>query len=528
MGANKVSRDEREEYLPLETIFDDTNTLVHVLDRGLHGKENRLVVRSFYKDMAKDILKCIRNETTHRVYLTGTPGIGKSAFRNYLAWKILQKFKIVKEAVRIAMHKGGEDFFYLLCLDANGSHRVEKWKTFDIEVATFGFKLGTQFFGLSDVSKGNDEHCECFTGGSIIFSSPNETTWQQGGKANCQFFYMPLWEKEELCRFDTPTGRFKKRFDKYGGVARIVWGDHNDVRGHRNRLDQKLAIFNDLRADVEEKSLWSKSHRFVYLIVEKHGGKYSFKKEPKLAIQTRYMAKLIAKKYVEKLLQSQDNDFNLLHASVHGIVFEQVVLRLITRFSCACDFHIFRSTTGCQFPMFEGNFLILPEALETVSVNPQNFMQVITKNISSDHILALPNSDDFPGFDAAISCQLDDDWYLVLLQVTTADEHPLSNIGLKLLEKVHETGVFKKIIIVYVLPSRNKLASFGLQQLKNKSEANNTVFDETSQVTLSISIKKKADEDAHPVVVGGEELNVQKKRKNKKGKKTHKQKKAKK
>jgi hypothetical protein len=169
--------------------------------------------------------------------------------------------------------------------------------------------------------------------------------------------------------------------------------------------------------------------------------------------------------------------------------------------------------------MFEGDFLILPEALETVYFNPQNFIKVITKNISSQYLLALPNSDYFPGFEVAISYQQDDGRYLALLQVTTADKHSLSNEGLTLLVKAHGTGVFKQIIIVYVLPSRHKLASFGLQKLESKA-IDNTVFNETSQVTLSISVKKKIDEDV-----------LQKKRKHHLGntqkKKTRKKKRAK-
>jgi len=187
IGA-EVQADGEEKYLQLTHMFGDTNTLKPVVHRGLVGKENRLVVRDFYDDMGNDMLHSISTQDIHRVYVTGTPGTGKSTYRNFLAWKILQKFKTAAQPVRIAMHKGGIDSFFLLCLEADGSLRAEKWKTFDIEVATSGFTLGHDFFGLSDVSKGDDKHTETFTQGSIIFSSPNDKAWQQGGKENCDFF----------------------------------------------------------------------------------------------------------------------------------------------------------------------------------------------------------------------------------------------------------------------------------------------------------------------------------------------------
>jgi hypothetical protein len=388
------------------------------------------------------------------------------------------------------MHKGGKDSFYLLCLE-DGSLRVEKWKTFDIEAATDTFTLGENFFGLSDVSKGNDDGCEVFTGGSIIFSSPNEKTWQQGGKANCVFFYMPLWEKEELCRFD-PKGIFKERFDKYGGVARVVWGSVEDVKAHKDRLDEKLGDFSALQADIDSKSIWTKSHRFVYLQVQKdRDGNYLFNEGPTLIIPTRYLADLVAEKYVDRLIRSTDNLFDISHASVHGILFERVALLLIGSFAGQCAFHIHRSTKGCKFPLFENKILEIPENLITKYFDADRFENIIDPN--SESVLAIPNSNYFPGFDAALSFQDNSGKYLALLQMTTADDHPLSKGGFEMLNRARtSTHGFKKIIIIYVLPNKNKLSSFGLQKLKIGA-GDTAFFDDIPQVTMSIAIKSDGD-----------------------------------
>lgn len=501
----EVKTDEKESFLQLTRMFGDTNTMVPVLDRGLNGKENRLIVRDFYDRMSDDILDSIASERIYRVYVTGTPGTGKSTFRNYFAWKILQKFKGKGEAVRIAMHKGGKDSFFLLCLESDGSIRVEYWKMDQLQEYGMEFTLGDNFFGLSDVSEGNAGQCDVFTGGSIIFSSPNGKTWQQGEKANCIFYYMPCWEEEELCS-DDPTGKFKKRFQKYGGVARVVWGSEQDVKVHEDRLKKKLALnFSELQSEVESGAIDSKSHRFVHLDVKKVGNDYQFNQLPTLTIPTRYMANLIAKKYVDQILNSANNVFNLQHASVHGILFEAVALELIAKHADQCVFHIHRSTPRCQFPLLDGNLLEIPEGLETVKFDAEGFVEAITK----PNVLALPHSDYFPGFDGAISFQDADSKnnYLALLQMTTADEHPLSLTGLNILAQAQKTKMFNKIIIIYVLPNKKVLKSFGLQGLKGSggTDESKTIFANTSQVAMSITIKSEGDARKKAKTDGAEE-----------------------
>jgi hypothetical protein len=291
-----------------------------------------------------------------------------------------------------------------------------------------------------------------------------------------------------LCRFD-PKGIFKERFDKYGGVARVVWGIVEDVKAHDGRLDEKLGVFAALQDDIDSKSIWSKSHRFVYLQVQKDiDGNYSFNENPKLILQTRYLADLVAQKYVDHLFHSTNNSFDVQHASVHGILFERVALLLIRKFASQCDFHIHRSTKGCRFPLFKTDLLEMPENLFTEYFDAQEFEKILT---TSNNVLAIPNSDYFPGFDAALSFQDKDDKYLALLQMTTADDHPLSKGGFEMLEKARASiHGFQKIIIIYVLPNKNKLRSFGLQKLKTGA-GDTAIFDEFPQVTMSIAIKSK-------------------------------------
>jgi len=503
--GGKVMKDGEESYLKLTRMIGDDNSLKVLNNRSEINKHGRLVVRPFYHDLCESILKTIKDDAFLRIYVTGTPGVGKSTFRNYLAWEILQNFRNLSAAVRIAMHKGGHDSFYLLCLEKDGSFRVELWRIVDTILARGEFKLGVNFFGLSDVSKGNVENCDAFSGASVMFSSPNKNAWAQGGKEDCKFFFMPLWEEEELCRFDNPARMYKERFDKYGGVARVVWGSDYTVQLHESRLNEAVADFKDMQAfQVEFNSPSEKSHRFVYLMVEKDDkNAYMFESTPRLLIPTRHLVNIVADKYIYGALDVIRNMFDLQHPSVNGILFEGVALRLIEKHALSCTFHVHRSTVGVQFPLMKGDFMKIPEVLETVYFDDKDFLKVITTKIN---VLALPKSQYFAGFDGAIVFQTinsktkQNENYLAFLQVTTADKHPLSAKGLQILVAAHASKIqiqdeptklfFKKIIIIYVLPNKASLEPFGLQRLK-ASVLNSSEFNNTPQVTMCIGISEE-------------------------------------
>jgi len=268
-----------------------------------------------------------------------------------------------------------------------------------------------------------------------------------------------------------------------------------------------LVDFDQLRTDVESESTWSKSHRFLYLQVEKDSnGKYLFNEHPTLIIQTRYLADLIAGKYVDELLKLTNNSFDLQHASVHGILFERVALRLIGEKANRCVFHFLRLTSRCQFPpLFQPKKKVLqmPETLTAKYFDAGEFEETIDP--ISGNVLAIPHSDYFPGFDASLSFLHQGKKYLALLQMTTASEHPLSPKGLELLVRAHNSKLFTKIIIIYVLPSKNALGYFGLQKLLHgtgSTEVSKAIFNKTSQVAVSIATIKGVGETSKRAKIG--------------------------
>jgi energy-coupling factor transporter ATP-binding protein EcfA2 len=480
-----VDGEDGELYLPLTHIFHDSNKLDLIFNRNVPGKNNRLVVRQFYKQFCTEIIGKVGQKKVKTIFVTGTPGTGKSTLRNYLAWLILQDFKVRKEAVRVGIHKGGIDEVIILCLESDGQTRVELSTASSFRHGVpRGFTLGQNFYVLSDVSDGKRDFCDCFLGGLVVFSSPSNGAFGQLSKQDAIFFFMPLWEKEELCRFD-PNGKFEERFVKFGGVPRVVWGDDDDVKLHDEKFLENELDFLSLNGRAV--SWLSVSHRFMHLIVPKDSdGNYLWCDYPKLELASRYVARLVADQYVTKMMHSMETQFGVQHASVYGLLFEAVVFNIIEKYNSSCEFPIqlifrkvekkakakssktkslnavARKEESNQFPLIDENNCLfqVPVGMKVKEFDTDKFQAAIERGC----VLAVPRSDYFAGFDGAITFEQKKCKYLALIQVTTAKSHPLSRAGLSILADCYNSGVFKKIVIVFITPPSAK--PFPSQRIK--------------------------------------------------------------
>ena len=75
-------------------MFSDANKVEDINTRRdlreLPEKQDRFVVRNFYESLFDQMFESIQKPEIKRIYLTGTPGVGKSTFRNYFAWQLVQ------------------------------------------------------------------------------------------------------------------------------------------------------------------------------------------------------------------------------------------------------------------------------------------------------------------------------------------------------------------------------------------------------------------------------------------------------
>jgi len=108
-------------YLPLSLHYATSNLVEALKFEG--NDSNQLIVRSCYDPLFRRIMDELSKG--RKVFVTGTPGVGKTTFRNYVAWAILQAFK--QQPVAIAMVKGNSDNIDVMCWDG-GQFRIEFWR----------------------------------------------------------------------------------------------------------------------------------------------------------------------------------------------------------------------------------------------------------------------------------------------------------------------------------------------------------------------------------------------------------------
>jgi hypothetical protein len=437
-------------------------------------------VRNFYETLFDQMYESIQKPAIERIYLTGTPGVGKSTFRNYFAWQLVQKFKREGKALRVAMHKGGTEVFIMMCLEADGAYRIEEWDSKSLRQVNFlqpEFKLGENFFCLSDVSKGNSDHCDVLDGGSIIFSSPNCETWQQGGKEKSQKFFLPLWEEAELCRSDTNSHLFASRFLKFGGLVRYVWGSDEDCKVHENERLNKETEFSDLKEELSKRD-WAGPnfpHRYVYLHVKREEEVYQFTEIPELSIGTRHIARKLAEKYVEELLEKTEPQWGMDHPPVYGLLFEAVALKLLSSYSDKLLIEIRNlkktpNSRNIKPPLFVSGVhpwqfnMPMPTDLNIVEFNAEHdVLEVMNDSLASGQFgFGYPKSTTFAGFDAVLVSDIKGKKVCFLLQATMAKTHPLSRGGVHVLMQFVEAGY--EVYVVYIVPTNSK--DFKKQELK--------------------------------------------------------------
>lgn len=464
----EISADGDEKYLhPFPQMFSDANKVEDTITRSaLPEKANRFVVRSFYELLFDQMLESIQKTEIKRIYLTGTPGVGKSTFRNYFAWQLVQKFKQEKKALRVAMHKGGKDEFKVMCLEADGAYFVQQWDSKLLGSKNLlqpEFTLGRNFFCLSDVSKGNSDHCDEMDGGSLIFSSPNCETWKQGGKEKSQKFFLPLWEEAELCRFVTNSHLFASRFLKFGGLV------------HENERLNKETDFPKLHVEISKRD-WAGPnfpHRYVYLHVKREEEVHQFTEIPELSIGTRYIAKKLAEKYVAELLEKTEPQWGMDHPPVYGLLFEAVALKLFSSFPDRVNIKLLylkepKSRSRNKKPPFVSGghpwqFTVPPD-LNIVEFNAEHdVLEVMNGSLASGQSgFGYPKSTTFAGFDAVLVFVIEGKKVYFLFQATIAQTHPLSQGVANVLMQFVENGY--KVHVVYIVPTNSK--DFKKQELK--------------------------------------------------------------
>ena len=176
-------------------VFTDQNTILEDRSREClwdqyPSLKHRLVVFDHAEPLLAEILSCFSEASCRRIYLLGTPGIGKSSIRNIHAHILLRTALKEKKKCMVIKAKGGQQQHVRLCVDDEGSTSViiARQNPNGKGLSDDGFKPGESFFCLADISGGNLEHL--FTDGAcpLLFAQSNA-----GQSSDCETKLSPYW-----------------------------------------------------------------------------------------------------------------------------------------------------------------------------------------------------------------------------------------------------------------------------------------------------------------------------------------------
>jgi hypothetical protein len=145
------------------------------------------------------------------VVISGTPGVGKSTFRNDVVHCLVQKMKRGGPIYTVVQHSSPGPRSLGQLIDG-------------------GDGADGNLFYLLDVSEGNSQERIGFAPGStVMFTSPNQRAYHAFLKQDSYRagpLFMPLWEREEAAaRFlgaSADTESFQLNWHRYGGVPRLL------------------------------------------------------------------------------------------------------------------------------------------------------------------------------------------------------------------------------------------------------------------------------------------------------------------
>jgi hypothetical protein len=237
---------------------------------------DRLFKRDFYDRFIDEYLEGFANPyKAKRVLVMGTPGIGKSSFALYAAWRALNMGKSV-----VYQHHGSPSTFTVL---TPGSDMVRQYKNLDPPELR-------DPNALYIVDGMRPQDAEAFT---LFVSSPNhERVHEWTKRTGTLIFHFPIWTLDELrlmrthCFDGRSATQSKKlypsveltdeeletRFDAAGGVPRFIF---DETKWRQLPAEMDLSISKTLR-DIQSLGLATAlanefliSHRAIHLIVNR-------------------------------------------------------------------------------------------------------------------------------------------------------------------------------------------------------------------------------------------------------------------
>ncbi len=252
-----------------------------------HISSSRVYIRNCYETLFElfvDRQNLITN-TNKRVILTGTPGIGKSLFLLYCAYRL-----VVERKATVILALYGKP--YMLLITSQSVRRITEipW---NLDMENF------DWYYLADTRE--PEPCSCKL--TLLVVSPRLKFANEYSK-DATKFYMPLWEWEEFClmlekcRVDRSLNEMKHCFDILGGVPRKLLSC-SAVKTPESIVDEAIAMSsNNLKSlyEVVPLSTSENTENIAHTLILRSTNDY-------FQFELQYASRYVAAKVYKRLVQ---------------------------------------------------------------------------------------------------------------------------------------------------------------------------------------------------------------------------------
>jgi hypothetical protein len=441
-----------------------------LVDKYTKNVDNsNMYVRDCYQPLADLIWSALHQNLN--VVLSGTPGIGKTEFRNFFVWCCLQKVKNghLTDVTLVLHGMPGDRAMTCAMLKATTGGTFEALRVPAADLLKYVNGDDPNLFYLADVSKGDTQALKDTlpAGKIVVFTSPNEKTYSEFGKSKLfsgHPLYMPLWRKPELAAalqlrdIDPQSDFFQRRWTLYNGVPRAFL-EHS----YAARVKEALSGMDWTKATESVEAVNNTKqvkHRLLYYVVNKNlDGSYNFK-EAQLRWGSYYLLGQAADTYIQLLVSASTNlhfnPWNKIGRGVQGDFLEAVAHRsiciskkLLLRRLGHTSKELFKGESPYEFE-FGGEE---KEALEwTWCKSVQETVQTIKLALQQKKNVYICFSDDqFPAVDAVLVLGAFDIQHVLLLQMTINVQHGITGPA--------ATKVYKELVQACKADNKNTIVS---------------------------------------------------------------------
>jgi hypothetical protein len=394
--------------------------------------------------------------------ITGVPGIGKSLFSIYFMIQVLIDDDFPVKSFLVEYDKG--------CYQ-----RISFVSTREISPSNYEIRIAVEEGINPDPEKDlilSDIRDEVEPKGigrwTCIFSSPNPKRYKQTMNAphNCKL-RMPTWSEEELQFVNPKKEEWYDRFVKFGGVPRHVLWDgifENPEVKLESALQEKGAkvieyFFKHGFGNVDSENSYMLLHMNPQWVPDKND--WDYQKKEVYSFASDEIFKILSKKYETSLLAEPINLFNagvapeVYGGGSAGNLFEKVVLWLKP---------IAMKTV--TFISLEDNKTEITVTLPEVELLAPDWEEVGNLKVG---VLYQPKISNLESGDSFCVVEVNDEYWLIVLQMTVGQKHPIKANGLQTIVMAYEErsrSLLKKKVLGFVIPVDGKL--HGVQALHNQ------------------------------------------------------------